>query len=155
MEDQLYNLSDELERKTLEALSSLLEDFEQGIVSPSQAACGLRALFTATSGLVSKDIFEMMSTASAQINARTHEDVRRRVFANAKQRTLVVIEYCYGNKGVTFKRCVYPTSANDVGRWEKNETASFADQTNPYEAAHERFEGYARVLQRHGFQELV
>lgn len=155
MDNLSINLGEELERKTLEALARVVSDYETGAVSQPQARYGLQLIFTTTSGLVGNEAFDLVSQASAQINEQPTRDMVRRFFVHPTKGEMVLLSYQYGEAEVVIKRCKYPRKASDVNAWDRTSKATFETEVNPYEAAKDRFVGYAASLCRVGFQEIV
>ena len=155
MENAEIIKGEELERKTLEALSTILNDYEQGAISQPTASYALRSVFHATSGIVGNETFELMSNASKEVNADEGRDVVRRVFFNPDKKELVLLEYQFGEAEVVLKRGKYPMTSSQVNIWDKSSKATFESEINPFEAARKRFTGYADSLLRAGFQEML
>lgn len=150
---ETFNLQDELDRKTLDALATLVSEVESGAISRSEADFALRILFQSVSGLVSNEAFDLMSKASAELSRHERFSLRR-VFL--KGREVVVLEYQYGEACVTLKRgrIAGDSDGRETLRWDADKVATFEHELNPFEAAHVRFNGYADVLLRQGFVEV-
>ena len=153
MEEQTFNLADELERKTLDVLSRIVSDFEQGAISQPSARFALRILFDTTSGLVGDEAFYLVSAASEMINAEPDTDMAKRFFVNQAKQEIVLLTYQFGEAQVGLKRGSLPKDSRKAV-WERESKATFETETNPFEAARVRFKGYAESLLRHGFMEI-
>lgn len=157
MAEEEYTLMDELGRKTMDALATLLTDLDRGAITRPQASYAISVLFQATSGLVGTDCFDLISEASKQVNDGMHLDRARRIFIRMGDGTrpteLILIEYQYGEAQLTIKRAVSPIFAGTV-EWTQSKSAQFDHELDPFGAAHERFLGYARALTKQGFTEI-
>ena len=60
-QDRYPTIAEEIHRKTLDALVWLLDRKERGLVTEQEYYVAIQTLFIAVSGLVSEDIFEMLS----------------------------------------------------------------------------------------------
>lgn len=69
---------EELDRKTYETLEWLIERREQGQISDDQFHTGVDATFNTVSGLVSEDIFRLVSEASTIVARRS--TIHKKVF---------------------------------------------------------------------------
>lgn len=150
MTDEI-NIADELERKTLEALSAVISDYEQGICSRSAAAYALRAIFNATAGLCGNEAFDLLNRASAEIGEE--REVKSRFFYHPERQELVLLTYQYGESHVCLKRA--STKQDQEGFvWSRVASSSFDDQLDPFAAARQRFGAYADSLERNGYLEI-
>lgn len=154
MAEAEFDIATELEGKTLDVLARIVSDYEQGAVSQPQASFALQAVFNTTSGLVGDEVFNFISTASAEVNKDQGRDLIRRFFVNPEKAEMVLVEYQFGEAGVTLKRGPYPRDPKQVNAWERESHATFEHEANPFEAARVRFVGYADALTRAGFQEI-
>jgi len=152
---QEINLTEELERKTLDALALVMTEYQTGGISQPTAAFALRAIFVATSGLAGNEVFDLTSKASAEIDKDAKRDMVRRFFVHPAAQEMVLLEYQFGEAEVTLKRGRYPRQPNQVNLWEKSSRATFEHEVNPFEAARQRFTGFADSLARKGFQEIL
>lgn len=59
-------ITEELNRKAMDALASIVEDHENGIITAAQASTGIRGVFDSVSGLVSQPVFDLISSAASQ-----------------------------------------------------------------------------------------
>ncbi len=150
-----YNPTEELERKTLDVLARILHDYEQGIVSQAQASHSLRAIFDTVSGLVGTEVFDFISEASAHVDADQKKDKLRRFFVHPSRKEIVAIEFQYGETGVSLKLGKFPDPEAEGFDWSRKSHATFEDELNPFEAAKQRFDGYADSLSRAGFKEVL
>jgi hypothetical protein len=151
MPNEEYSLTDELERKTMDALSRVLADYEQGAISQPSAAVALRTLFDATSGLLSGECFNLLSEASKMVSGDgVRFDLVRRFFIH-ENGEFALIEYQYGEAVITLRK---GKRSGDGFVWARESRATFDDQPNPFEVAKERFDGYAQSMVRLGFKEL-
>jgi hypothetical protein len=141
----------ELERKTLEALAVVLNDYEQGAISQPTAAYALRSIFTVTSGLAGGDTFDMISQASALVEADAKRDVQRRFYVHPGEKEVIAITYQFGEAEVGLRR---GSLKGGQLRWTRESQATFQEEVNPFEAARHRFEGYADQLKRLGYEEI-
>lgn len=155
MVDTSINLRDELERKTLEALARVVSDFERMAISQAQARLALDILFAATSGLTGGETFNLVSQASAEINAESKRDYARRFFVHPNKKELLLLQYAYGEAEVTIKRGKYPMKSGEVNMWERSSRATFQNEPDPFETAAIRYREYADALLRQGFQEIL
>lgn len=69
-------LSDELNLKAMTALTGIIQDEARGLISPAQAATGVRAIFDMSSGLISSESFELISLAAAEYKGKRGMDVQ-------------------------------------------------------------------------------
>lgn len=147
-----FNVIDELDRKTLDAVAQILVDLGQGSIAQPQASYAIKVLFMATSGLAGKEAFDLVSQASAEIEAQRGIHALRRFFVQGQK--VALLEYQFGESEVKVKRGLIQTSPAGI-RWERASVAMFEDQPNPFESARERFDGYAASLVRAGYQEVL
>lgn len=151
--NESYTLADELDRKTLDALASILTQVSEGVASRAEADFGLRILFQAVSGIVSGEAFDLMSKASKELQEYDRTSVRRVLL---KPPEVVLIEYQFGEPRLTLKRgeLVHSSVGHSI-QWHIDKVASYEHEINPFEAAHARFKGYSDVLLRQGFIEVL
>lgn len=140
-----YSVRDELEMKVSNALVRILTDRRDGICSRSQASYALRILFDSISGLVPKDLFNMITQASEEI-AGDHKDAITRLLVDKKAGALVAISYTFGDTELNVTRGNFP------GPFTTKRLAFMEE--NPFEAAHLRLDAYAERLKERGFEEV-
>jgi hypothetical protein len=83
-------VEEELERKVSERLHLTLKHLSQGAVTKDYAEGVLDALWGASSGLVTKDLMELMSNAIEAVS-ETEAQQRMRVFAKEKRVMILTI----------------------------------------------------------------
>ena len=67
-------LLEELDLKAMTALTGVIQDEKRGLITPAQAATGIRGIFDAVGGLVSQDCFDLISLAALEFkNASAYE----------------------------------------------------------------------------------
>lgn len=143
-----FDLRDELNRKASDTLAQILQDHGCGVSSHVEARASIAALFSAISGLVDKEVFELISEASAEINKDTAAHAYRRLFTNGSR--LVSLEYQWGEAQITLKIATHGNL-----NWESCKVISFGDEANPFAAAKDRFDQYVSSFIRQGYEELI
>lgn len=153
MSDFATDIKNEIERKGMEVLLRVLTDFERGACSPSQAQYAVSALFDASSGIVSDELFQMMSEASKEVACdKSNMERQVKILVNPTTQQIVVLTYRFGEAGVGFK-LGYITSAA-ANNWERSTFVEFYHEEDPFKQARLRFDGYSDLLTRKGFREI-
>lgn len=145
-----HTLVDELNRKALDTLERIIVDYQTGIISVEQARSSLQTLFQAVSGLISDDLFDMISEASKEFADKAGEATARRLFTSDK--SLLCLEYTFGEPVVKLHSLDWESPVH--GGWTKTAVMNFAEEANPYEVARGRFDGYIESFARLGYKEL-
>lgn len=68
-------LTDELHLKAMTALTCIIQDEQRGIISPAQAATGVRAIFDTVGGLVPTEAFDLISLVGKEYKGKTGTQV--------------------------------------------------------------------------------
>jgi hypothetical protein len=147
MSDDSIDIRDEINRKATETLAQIMQDHAYGVASLPETRAAIAALFSATSGLTSQDVFELVSDASKEINTEKVVNTDRRLFTNGT--LLTSLEYEWGEPVVTVKRMELGKS-----EWDEVKTTNYSNSVNPYEAAKTRFDQFVASFERLGFKEL-
>lgn len=154
MNETDYSFTDELGRKTLDAVATVMTDLEQGAMRPDQASIAVKAVFQAVSGLVGKDIFDLLSQASKEIQGGLEAVTTRRIFIDPAKRVVFQVEYEQGSAQSTFRVGRLPDSIGAEMTWQRESRSEFQDRANPFAAAHEHFQLTAKALKERGFVEI-
>ncbi|QNK01732.1 hypothetical protein [Dyella telluris] len=145
-----HTLVDELNRKALDTLERIVVDYQTGIISVEQARSSLQTLFQAVSGLITDDLFDMISEASKEFADKTGEATARRLFIS--DGCLYCLEYTFGEPVVKLHKLNWSETTRMT--WSSTKVLDFSEELNPYEVARGRFDGYIESFARLGYKEL-
>lgn len=82
------SIEEELERKTSETLASALQGLSRGVMSKEACKAALQALWDATSGLVSRELMDLIAESIDAIET-TRDAPRRVVLAKADKAAII------------------------------------------------------------------
>lgn len=137
------NLADEINRKTVEALEWLVLAVEQDKITNAQFDAAVNAIWITSSGLVDRDVTELMSEAvSRKIDGFT----RKRIFSNTSH--LVCLERNYEKATLTIRRKF------EQGHWQDVIRKTFEGALVPSLAARDAESRLVDKLRSQGFSEL-
>jgi hypothetical protein len=139
MRDAPPTVRQEVNRKTWDALGSLLEQLQAGAITDAQFKIATDALWTTVSGLVDKDLMETFSQIQDSRRGTADWTVKR-LFG--KGDTVVALTWPVGSKSVAL-RCITRTGNN----------CRVLDSINA-KKAQEQFNRLAMVTIARGYTEL-
>lgn len=85
-------LSEELNLKAMTALTGILQDEARGLITPAQAATGVRAIFDMAGGLISQESFDLISLAAESYKGKRGVEVN--LTKNPQGHLEGVIRFC-------------------------------------------------------------
>jgi len=139
------SLQEELNRKSLDAIQRIIEDYDDGMITALELKTATRALFDAVAGLVDRGIIDIMSeVAKLRIEGKPVV-VRRFVHENK----LAVIERSLLDPSVV--STAYETNP---GAHFSHRERSFNDELHPHRHAQDYFNGVCDKLIEKGFEEV-
>lgn len=139
--------ADEIDRKALEQIERIMGNLKTGCVSWGEARFALTVLFDAVSGLCSKDVFDLISSASAELSADEQRTTMTRIFMNTKG-ALALFEYGCGDSFLLVKRRAAGSEQPD---WDKVTRVTCEGKEIPFEIAKQRMEQYSAAMLRDGY----
>jgi hypothetical protein len=150
--DTGVDIQKELGEKALGSIASILADVEQGVISPSEARVSIRAVFDSVSGLVSTEVFDMISEASESIRQGSGGQHSEQValFRN-KNGDLIRLARRWGEPCVHLYRMAPETTEP---AWCKKYIREFSLDENPFKAAFDYYQAALKSLATNGFEEI-
>lgn len=140
-----YDLSEELTRKSGEALSWLENEFERGAMSPNAYFMALMAVDVATLGLIPDAYSEWASNRRKQIGTGDSDD--KAAFVMPGQPVFAVVRL--DREKSVVEVVVFKNGNRSGNRYD------LSRETDATRAAHEKFQSVCKFLVNKGYQEAI
>ncbi|MDC9581930.1 hypothetical protein PSI15_10190 [Xenorhabdus sp. PR6a] len=99
-EEELIDLRDEIDRKTLASIENILIKLEKRFITRNEAKVAIYAVFDAVQGLVNSDVGEVLNAALTEIQKNDKADQFPMVFAH--KGAVVVLKLDMFSRTVTY-----------------------------------------------------
>ncbi len=138
-------MKEELDRKTVETLESILVRLDQGRITMPEARQAVDAMWRTVSGLISDDVMEMIDAFKADTNKAF---VERRVFV-LEGKDIAILERAVGT-GIGRVRM----NMREPGVFATDKMIRLEDEINPSMAARQKLDAFVVALKKKGYTEL-
>ncbi|MET2951276.1 hypothetical protein ABXV18_24650 [Vibrio owensii] len=135
--------AEELNRKTVEALAQMANNYEKGMMSEESFYQSLTAINLVTCGLIDEDVSEWLSN---NLKEHCHPRIERRVF-RAGTKVTVVLKRVVTEDNFTMIQMA-------AGAEDKETVKSYSDADDPIKSAQVAYNKLAEQLLGRGFKEI-
>ncbi len=140
------DIQEELDRKTLDAIQSLLHQESTGRITKAQLNTAIIAVFQCVSGLIDGEIMEMITQISAGV--KNVNEVQRAAFVNGDTKRTIALEHVIGSSDVTVR--ISDWNVNGFTTKRKN----FDSARDPVSAAARCFKDFTSGFEDKGYQRI-